>query len=109
VAAAAALFGRSDLAELSESVLAGVVAEIGGVELAYDGEPPSVVDLLERSGVVNSRSAGRRAIREGGAYLNNRKVLDEDATVSPDDLLAGRFVILRRGKRTVGAVTIRVP
>ncbi len=105
VAAAAALFGRSDLTDLSEPVLAGVVAEIGSQELTSDGQP-TVVDLLERSGVVASKSAARRAIAEGGAYLNNRKVTDTDAILTQDDLLHGRFVILRRGKRTVGAVTI---
>ncbi len=105
VAAATALFGRSDLTDLSEPVLAGVVAEIGSQELTSDGQP-TVVDLLERSGVVASKSAARRAIAEGGAYLNNRKVTDTDAILTQDDLLHGRFVILRRGKRTVGAVTI---
>jgi tyrosyl-tRNA synthetase len=106
VAAAAALFGRSDLGELSEPVLAGVVAELGGAELASAGAPTAVVDLLERSGVVASKSAARRAIAEGGAYLNNHKVLDVDARLRDEDLLHGRFVIVRRGKRTVGAVTI---
>jgi len=105
VAAAAALFGRSDLADLPEPVLAGVVAEIGGRELTSDGQP-AVVDLLERSGVVASKSAARRAIAEGGAYVNNRKITDVDSRLSQDDLLHGRYVILRRGKRTVGAVTI---
>jgi tyrosyl-tRNA synthetase len=106
VAAAGALFGRSDLGDLSEPVLAGVVAELGGAELVSDGDPAAVVDLLERSGVVASKSAARRAIAEGGAYLNNHKVLDVDARLRDEDLLHGRFVILRRGKRTVGAVTI---
>lgn len=106
VAAAAALFGRSDLRELPVQVLAGVTAELGSVELdAVDGLP-SVVEVLERSGVVASRGAARRAITEGGAYINNTKVSDVDAVLTQDDLLGGRFVIARRGKRTVGAVTV---
>ncbi|HEY5822375.1 MAG TPA: tyrosine--tRNA ligase [Propionibacteriaceae bacterium] len=107
VAAAAALFGRADLAELSESVLAGVVTEVGGVEIAGEPGLPSVVDLLERAGVVASKSAARRAIAEGGAYVNNRKVSDPDADLAESDLLHGRFVVVRRGKKTVGAATIR--
>ena len=63
-----------------------------------------MVDLLERSGVVPSRGAARRAIAEGGAYLNNHRVTDPEAVLGPDDLLHGRYAILRRGKKTVGAV-----
>jgi tyrosyl-tRNA synthetase len=105
VAAADALFGRHDLRALSEPTLAAVVAEVGAVTLpAADGLPP-IVDLLERSGVVSSKAAARRAITEGGAYLNNDRVEDPEAVLTPADLLHGRFAIVRRGKRTIGAVT----
>jgi tyrosyl-tRNA synthetase len=107
VAAAAALFGRSDLRELPEDVLAEVTAELGAVELVVEGSLPSVVEVLERSGVVPSKGAARRAIAEGGAYLNNAKVGDVDAMLTEADLLHGRFVVTRRGKRTVGAVVLR--
>ena len=107
VAAAAALFGRADLRELPASVLTGVAAELGATELTAAHGLPSVVEVLERSGVVASKGAARRAIAEGGAYINNAKVGDVDAVLSPDDLLDGRLVIARRGKRTVGAVTVR--
>jgi tyrosyl-tRNA synthetase len=106
IAAAAALFGRSDLHDLTESVMGQVVREVGGVELAASESLPNVVDLLEASGVVASRSAARRAIAEGGAYLNNERVTDPDATVAETDLLHGRYVIARRGKKTVGAAII---
>ncbi len=106
VSAAAAIFGRSDLEQLDVSVLAGVVAEIGGVEITGGGELPVMVDALERSGVVASKSAARRAIAEGGAYVNNQKVTDPEARLTERDLLHGRFVILRRGKKTVSALTI---
>ena len=62
--------------------------------------------MLEASGVVASRSAARRAIAEGGAYLNNARVNDPDARLEDSDLLYGRYVITRRGKRTVGAVAL---
>jgi tyrosyl-tRNA synthetase len=108
VAAAGALFGREDLRSLSEPTLAAVVAEVGGVDLlAGDGLPP-VVDVFERSGVVASKAAARRAIAEGGAYLNNTRVQDPDAVLTPADLLHGRFAIVRRGRRTVGAVTVTI-
>ena len=108
VAAAAALFGRQDLRELSEPTLAAVVAEVGGVAFPAEDSLPAIVDVLERSGVVPSKAAARRAIAEGGAYLNNVRVEDQEAVLTRADLLHGRFAILRRGKRTVGAVTVTV-
>jgi tyrosyl-tRNA synthetase len=106
VAAAAAVFGRSELSELSADVLASVVRELGGHQIAADPELPTIVDALERSGVVPSKSAARRAITEGGAYLNNQRVDDPDARLREQDLLHGRYVVVRRGKRTVGAVAV---
>jgi tyrosyl-tRNA synthetase len=107
VAAASALFGRADLGDLDEATLAGVVAEVGAVEVTAAAAFPSVVEVMERSGVVPSKGAARRAIAEGGAYLNNRRVTDPDAVLGESDLLHGRYIIVRRGKRTVGAVTVR--
>ena len=105
-AAAAALFGRSELRELPAATLEAVCRELKAPTLRVAGELPTVVDVLVESGVVASRSAARRAIEEGGAYLNNAKVADADAALTPGDLLQGRFVVVRRGKKTVGAVEL---
>ena len=64
------------------------------------------VDLLADSGLVESKSAARRAVKEGGAYLNNVKITDETHTPSADDLLHGRFMVLRRGKKSIGGVEV---
>ena len=61
---------------------------------------------MAATGIVASKSAARRAISEGGAYLNNRKVAGDDDRPDPADLLHGRFVVVRRGKRTAGGVEI---
>lgn len=106
-AAAAALFGRGDLRALDEQTLAAVMIEVGAAELTgTDGRLPLVVDALVASGAVPSKSAARRAIAEGGAYLNNQKVTDVEACLGEDDLLAGRYALVRRGKRTVGGVIL---
>jgi tyrosyl-tRNA synthetase len=107
VQAAEAVFGRSDLRELPESVLDDVAAEIGAAQLEANGDLPTVVEVLAAGGVVPSKSAARRAITEGGAYVNNQRVTDPEARLADYDLLHGRYVIVRRGKRTVGAVSIR--
>jgi tyrosyl-tRNA synthetase len=107
VQAAEAVFGRSDLRDLPESVLDDVAAEIGAAQLEANGDLPTVVEVLAAGGVVASKSAARRAITEGGAYVNNQRVTDPEARLAEYDLLHGRYVIVRRGKRTVGAVSIR--
>ena len=100
-------FGQAELDQLPADVLEDVLTEVGARELEISDElQPSVVDVLTASGVVGSRSAARRAIGEGGAYVNNVRVTDPDATLRPDDILHGRYVVTRRGKRTVGAVVL---
>jgi len=74
--------------------------------LRVGDELPTVVDVLAAAGVVASKSAGRRAIEEGGAYLNNVKVSDPDARLVPSDLLHGKYVVVRRGRKTVGALAV---
>jgi tyrosyl-tRNA synthetase len=107
-AASRALFGQGELRELDAETLAAAIAEVPHATVpAPPGELPSVTDLMAETGIVASKSAARRAIAEGGAYLNNAKVTQEDAVPSADDLLHGRFLVLRRGKRTVGAVEVQ--
>jgi tyrosyl-tRNA synthetase len=107
MAASQALFGRSDLTEVDERTLEAAVAEVPSVRIFASGDSlPTVVDLMAEAKIVPSKSAARRAIAAGGAYLNNRKVTSEDAVPGPDDLLHGRFLILRVGKRNVGAIEV---
>jgi tyrosyl-tRNA synthetase len=107
-AASQALFGQGDLRTLEAVTLAAAVAEVphADVELTPEGDLPPVVDLMAAAGIVGSKSEARRAIAAGGAYLNNEKVMTEDAAPAEGDLLAGQYLVLRRGKRTVGAVRI---
>ena len=112
VAASKALFGQGNLQELDEKTLAAALAEVPSVTLkasdvSADGLPP-VADLMAAAGIVPSKSEARRAIAGGGAYLNNVKVTAPDAVPSASDLLHGRFLVLRRGKRTVGGVEVQI-
>jgi len=131
VAASRALFGQGDLRAVDERTLAAALAEVPFVKVRPReeavGRPrrpgsaappgpaplptglgtlPKVADLMAEVGLTASKSAARRAITEGGAYLNNVKVTDADAVPRPGDLLHGRFLVLRRGKRTVGGVEV---
>ncbi|OYO09603.1 tyrosine--tRNA ligase [Enemella evansiae] len=106
VAAAAALFGRSELSELPVSTLSQVAGEVGGGKVEAGAELPLVVDALVTGSVTDSKGAARRAITEGGAYLNNQKVTDVEQRVTDTDLLHGRYLVVRRGKKTVGMVEV---
>jgi tyrosyl-tRNA synthetase len=107
-AASRALFGQGELAELDAGTLAAAIAEVPHASVgAVGGVLPPVADLMAETGIVASKSAARRAIAEGGAYLNNVKVAAEDAVPSPGDLLQGRFLVLRRGKRTVAGIEVK--
>ncbi|MFD4396595.1 tyrosine--tRNA ligase [Kitasatospora sp. NPDC058478] len=103
VAASKALFGQGDLADLEARTLAAALAEVPKAEVA---ELQSVVDLLVAVGLAPSRSAARRTVKEGGAYLNNVKVTDEEAVPAEADLLHGRWLVLRRGKRNLAAAEL---
>jgi len=111
IAASRALFGQGELADIDERTLADAFTEVPHTEifLATPEEAlPPVTDLMALAGIVKSKSAARRAVTEGGAYLNNTKVTAEDAVPDRADLLHGRYLIVRRGKRTVGAVDVRL-
>jgi len=102
--AARALFGQGELTALDERTLADATAELPGATVGPDDL--AVVDLLVATGLATSRSAARRTVAEGGAYVNNRKVQDADAVVGEQDLLHGRWVLLRRGRRTLAAAQL---
>ncbi len=106
VLASQALFGRGELRELDAATLTAAVTEAPTGEATLADEP-TIVDLLVSGGLADSRSAARRTVREGGAYVNNRKILDEAWSPGGDDLLAGGWLVLRRGKRHVGGVRVR--
>ncbi len=104
-AASGALFGQGDLRDLDAGTLAAALEEVPRAVVG-PGPLPPVADLLAAVTLVPSKSAGRRLIAEGGAYLNNVKVTQQDAAPGPQDLLHARFLVLRRGKRRIAGVEV---
>ena len=104
-AAARALFGRGELGELDEGTLAAALRDAGAVEVTAD-QPRTLVDLLVASGLCESKSAARRAVGEGGAYVNNERVSDPEWTPGSSDLLHGSWLVLRRGKKSFAGVRV---
>ncbi|MCC9738497.1 tyrosine--tRNA ligase [Streptomyces sp. MNU89] len=103
IAASKALFGQGELAGLDEATLAAAVSELPHAKVSELG---LVTDLFAEVGLVASKSAARRTVKEGGAYVNNTKVTAEDAVATADQLLHGRWLVLRRGKRNLAAVEV---
>jgi tyrosyl-tRNA synthetase len=104
--AAKALFGQADLSELDEQTLASALAELPRTQVKKGEEIPTWVDLLAATGVVDSKSAARRIVKEGGAYLNNEKISGEDFRLEKTHFLCGKYAVLRKGKRDLAAVEL---
>lgn len=103
--ASQALFGRAELTDLDEKTLASAVSETEVLEV-NGGDDRSIVDLLVGTGLVDSRGAARRAIKEGGAYVNNVRIESEDWEPAAEDLLHGSWLVLRRGKKNFAGVKV---
>jgi tyrosyl-tRNA synthetase len=101
--ASQALFGRAELGQLDEPTLAAALREASNNHVAKltPGSQVGITDLLVASGLTESKGAARRAVAEGGAYVNNVRVESDDWTPQPSDFLHGRWLVLRRGKRNI--------
>lgn len=101
--ASQALFGRAELTALDEATLASAVRETS-VHSAAAGE--TIVDFLVGTGLADSRGAARRSIKEGGVYANNVRVESDEWVPAPEDLLHGKWIVLRRGKKNFAGVEV---
>ncbi len=103
IAASQALFGRSELADLDGDTLSAAVAELPRAPFSVGA---ALVDVLVECGLAAGRGAARRSIAEGGVYVNNVKASSEDATLEQADILADRWVLLRKGKRNLAVAEL---
>lgn len=109
--ASEALFGgeMSGLApEEIEEIFADVPSGVVGAD-ALGGDGMGIVELLAATGVTPSKGEARRAVQQGGIYLNNQRVTDLESTVTLDDTIGGRFLVIRRGKRRFHLVRTDAP
>lgn len=109
-AAGRVLFGQGDLTSIPESTLSAALGEAPHGEVSASeiegGLLPPVDELFVRAGLVDSKGAARRAVKEGGAYMNNARVEDPAQRPSVGELVHGRWLVLRRGKRTIGGIRL---
>lgn len=106
--ASLALFG-AEIADLDEDVLVEVMDDAPSSFLARSALTAgmSLIDLLVATGLSGSKSDARRAVVQGGAYVNNQRVTGDDRQLGPDDLLHDRYLVLRRGRRDYHMVRVQ--
>lgn len=99
-AASAALFGKGDLAALTEQTLLDATRELPGADVPAG---TSILDALVAVGLVDSKKAARRAVGEGAVTIGSTKITDEGYRMAEGDYLHGRVAILRRGRKNLAA------
>jgi tyrosyl-tRNA synthetase len=102
------LFG-GDVAGLSGAEIQDIFAEVPSSEIPHDrlaAGGMNILELLADSGVTQSKGEARRLIDSGGIYLNNRSVSAIDVMINAQDLLDGRFLVLRRGRKNYHLIRV---
>jgi len=108
VKASGILFGGS-LDGVTETIFNDVVGEVPTKDLEKPkleeaGTP--IADLIVHSGLENSKGAARKALEAGGIYLNNVRVPDHTRSVTTNDLLFGKYLLLRKGKKSYAVLKV---
>jgi tyrosyl-tRNA synthetase len=107
--ASQALFG-GDITGLPGEDIADIFAEVPSSQLAktqLEGGGLGIVDLLVNTGFLKSKGEARRAIAEGGVYLNNQRVSEPTQVATLGQLLDGRFLVLRRGRKNYHLIKVQ--
>ena len=99
-AASEALFGKGDVTTLDAQTLRDATAALPSGEVEVGA---TLTDALVATGLVDSRNAARRAIGDGGASVNGRKVSDAEYVLTDEDFLHGQVAVVRRGRKSLAA------
>jgi tyrosyl-tRNA synthetase len=96
------VFFGAEIHNLSDAQLSDIFADVPSKEIPRDrlsGDGLPLVDALVESGLVKTKNEARRAITQGGAYVNNRRITSVDTRLSADSLASESVMVLRRGKK----------
>jgi tyrosyl-tRNA synthetase len=107
-AATQALFG-GDVTGLGADAIADVFAEVPSSDVpreALGREGKLLVDLMTESGIASSKGDARRSIDGGGVYVNNVRVEEVTRSLTMDDTIGGRFLLVRKGKKQYHLVAV---
>jgi tyrosyl-tRNA synthetase len=106
VAASEVLFGSQSLSETEEETLALLKEEMPFTAIS-PALPATVVDVLTSCGACESKGEARRIIKQGGVSVNETRVEDESGSVGRENLLFGKYLFIRLGKKRFHLVEIR--
>lgn len=93
--------------KLDWKTIEGIAEDIPSCSLPY-GQVlnASIVDLSVSTGLLESKSAARRLVKQGGLYLNNMKVATDGKIVEAGDIVEGKILMLSAGKKNKMVVRI---
>ncbi len=103
------LFG-GEIGDATDAQLNEIFADVPSCDVQRSqltGEGLWIVDALQQAGVANSSSEARRAIKDGGAYVNNQRVADMNRRLTEADLASETVMVLRKGKRNYAMLRFR--
>ena len=96
------IFFGAEISGASDGQLRDIFADVPSTELPFsrlEGEGLGVLDALVEASLAKSKGEARRTVQQGGAYVNNRRVTDADAKLTPADLASESVMVLRSGKK----------
>ncbi len=108
IAASQILFGGT-IGDTPEAVFRDLIAEIPNAALdaaTLDGEGAALIDLLVAAGLCPSKGQARRDLEAGGVYVNNQRSSGIEQRIGRGDLLYGRYLLLRKGKKSYAALSV---
>jgi tyrosyl-tRNA synthetase len=97
------IFFGAEIENLDDDVLTEIFADVPSSQFArsaLEGEGLPLVDALTATNLAASKGAARRAIEQGGAYVNNRRVSNVNHRLTPTDLAGTSTLVLRSGKKS---------
>ncbi|MDP5107667.1 MAG: tyrosine--tRNA ligase [Candidatus Nanopelagicales bacterium] len=106
ILASQALFGQGELKDIDKNILVAALSEAGLTKIKLTTEMPNILDILQQTNLCESKSAAKRTVEEGGAYINNVRISDLNWTPTKSDLIHGSLLVVRRGKKVMAGVEI---
>ena len=106
ILASQALFGQGELKDISKDILIAALSEAGLTKIKAGEEFPNILEILQQTNLCDSKSAAKRTVEEGGAYINNERISDLNWKPNKSDLIHGSLLVVRRGKKVMAGVEI---
>jgi tyrosyl-tRNA synthetase len=106
ILASQALFGQGELANIEKDILIAALSEAGLVKVKTIDDLPNILEILQQTKLCDSKSAAKRTVEEGGAYINNERISDLNWKPNKSDLIHGSLLVVRRGKKVMAGVEI---